>query len=47
MKGDLFKEVGADVVAPDRRLPQYLQKFVEQEIEKWAVPIKAAGVSGE
>jgi tripartite-type tricarboxylate transporter receptor subunit TctC len=41
-----LKEVGADVVAPDRRSPEYLQKFVESEIEKWAVPIKAAGVSG-
>ncbi len=33
------------VVAPDRRSPEYLQKFVESEIEKWAGPIKAAGVT--
>jgi tripartite-type tricarboxylate transporter receptor subunit TctC len=36
--------LGATVVAPERRSPEYLQKFVVSEIEKWAVPIKAAGV---
>src|SRR5215218_21583 len=38
-----LKEIGADVVAPDRRSPEFLQKFVASEIEKWAAPIKAAG----
>ena len=33
-----------DVVAPERRSPEYLQKFVESEIEKWAGPIKAANI---
>jgi len=42
-----LKEVGADLVAPDRRSPEFLQTFVASEIEKWAGPIKAAGVSGE
>jgi tripartite-type tricarboxylate transporter receptor subunit TctC len=42
-----LKETGSDVVAPERRSPEYLQKFVESEIEKWAAPIKAAGVVGE
>jgi tripartite-type tricarboxylate transporter receptor subunit TctC len=42
-----LKEIGADVVASDRRSPEFLQKFVASEIEKWAAPIKAAGVSGE
>jgi tripartite-type tricarboxylate transporter receptor subunit TctC len=37
-------ENGATVVAPERRSPQYLQKFVESEIAKWAAAIKAAGV---
>ena len=40
-----LREVGADVVAPERRSPDYLQKFVEGEIEKWAGPIKASGLS--
>jgi len=42
-----LKEVGADVVAPERRSPEYLQKFVVSEIEKWAAPIKAAGLTAE
>ena len=40
-------EIGATVVAPERRSPEYLQKFVESEIAKWAGPIKAAGIVGE
>ena len=36
-----------ELVAPERRSPEYLQKFVESEIVKWAAPIKAAGVVGE
>ncbi len=42
---DRMHELGVDLVAPERRSPQYLQKFVESEIAKWAGPIKAAGVS--
>src|SRR5262245_31499349 len=42
---DKLKEVGAIVVAPDRRSPEYLHAFVESEIKKNAVPIKAAGVA--
>jgi tripartite-type tricarboxylate transporter receptor subunit TctC len=37
--------LGAMVVAPDRRSPEYLDGFVKSEIEKWAAPIKASGVS--
>jgi len=37
-------ELGANVVAPDRRSPGYLQRFVESEIAKWTGPVKAAGV---
>jgi tripartite-type tricarboxylate transporter receptor subunit TctC len=40
-----IKSIAASVVAPGRRSPAYLQKFVESEIEKWAGPIRAAGVS--
>jgi tripartite-type tricarboxylate transporter receptor subunit TctC len=36
--------LGLIVVAPERRTPAYLQTFVEREIEKWAVPIRASGV---
>jgi tripartite-type tricarboxylate transporter receptor subunit TctC len=37
-------ELGAELVAPERRSPEYLQTFVVSQIEKWAGPIKASGV---
>jgi tripartite-type tricarboxylate transporter receptor subunit TctC len=40
-----LKEVGAMTVAPERRSPEYMQKFVASEIEKNAAPLKAAGIS--
>ena len=39
--------LGASLVAPERRSAEYLGKFVKSEIEKWAAPIKASGVSME
>lgn len=42
-----LKDLGAELAAPERRSPEYLQSFVEREIEKWAAPIKAAGLSAE
>ena len=39
--------LGLYVVAPQRRSPEYLAKFVANEIEKWAVPIRASGAIGE
>ncbi len=38
-------EVGATIVAPERRSSEYLQRFVESEIAKNAAPIKAAGIA--
>jgi tripartite-type tricarboxylate transporter receptor subunit TctC len=40
-------DIGADLVAPERRSPQYLQTFVGAEIAKWAGPIKASGATIE
>jgi tripartite-type tricarboxylate transporter receptor subunit TctC len=40
-----LKEVGAVTVAPERRSPEYLQKFVASEIAKNAAPIRAAGIA--
>jgi tripartite-type tricarboxylate transporter receptor subunit TctC len=40
-----MREIGADLPTGERRSPEYLQKFVETEIEKWAGPIKASGIS--
>lgn len=35
--------LGAVIVSPDRRSPEYLTKFMKSEIDKWAVPIKKSG----
>jgi tripartite-type tricarboxylate transporter receptor subunit TctC len=40
-----LKDIGATLVAPERRSPEYLAKFVASEIEKWAGPIKASGAT--
>jgi len=40
-----LRDIGATIVASDRRSPSYLQRFVESEIKKWAAPIRASGVS--
>ena len=42
-----MQAIGADVPGLERRSPDYLQKFVEAEIKKWAGPIKASGISAD
>jgi tripartite-type tricarboxylate transporter receptor subunit TctC len=42
-----LQELGAQIVPDERATPQYLGQFVKNEIEKWAAPIKASGVSVE
>jgi tripartite-type tricarboxylate transporter receptor subunit TctC len=42
---DRMQELGVATVAAERRSPDYLQKFVESEIAKWAAAIEAAGIS--
>jgi tripartite-type tricarboxylate transporter receptor subunit TctC len=37
--------LGMGVPPAERRSPDYLARFVASEIEKWAAPIKAAGIS--
>jgi tripartite-type tricarboxylate transporter receptor subunit TctC len=39
-----LKEVGCDLVPPERSSPEYLRKFVASEIDKWAAAIKASGI---
>jgi tripartite-type tricarboxylate transporter receptor subunit TctC len=39
-----LKQIGGDVVAPERRSPDYLAQFVAAEVKKWEGPIKASGV---
>jgi tripartite-type tricarboxylate transporter receptor subunit TctC len=40
-----LRELGAEVVASERRSPEYLQQFVESEIKKWAETINASGLA--
>ena len=42
-----FKDIGVTIPPPERRTPEYLTKFVPSEIERWAGPIKASGVSAD
>jgi tripartite-type tricarboxylate transporter receptor subunit TctC len=42
-----MKSLGATVAKPDQQSSQWLGQFVKSEIEKWAVPIKASGVSAD
>ena len=44
---DRLKAIAADIVAPERRSPEYLQRYVESEIKKWAAPIKASGINAD
>jgi tripartite-type tricarboxylate transporter receptor subunit TctC len=42
---DRLEGLGAQIVKEDEATPQYLAAYLKSEIEKWAVPIKASGVS--
>jgi tripartite-type tricarboxylate transporter receptor subunit TctC len=42
-----LKEIGATMVAPDRRSPDYLQGFLASDIAKWTAAIKAADIKVE
>ncbi len=42
-----LKDVGAELVPPERRSPEYLAKFVVSETAKWAPIISAAGLAGQ
>jgi len=40
-----LENAGLKFVSDDRTTPEYLAKFVQSETAKWAVPIKASGIS--
>jgi tripartite-type tricarboxylate transporter receptor subunit TctC len=37
-------EIGVTGIAPERRSPQYLAKFVADEVQRWEGPIKSGGL---
>ena len=40
-------DIGLIIAPPERRSPAYLASFTTREIERWATPIKASGVTAE
>jgi tripartite-type tricarboxylate transporter receptor subunit TctC len=42
---DRLHGLGVEIVAPERRSPEYLARFLESEIVKWTPPIKASGIT--
>jgi len=40
-----IESLGINMVPPERRTPEFLARFLPAEIEKWAVPIRASGLS--
>jgi hypothetical protein len=42
---DRLTELGAEIASNNQATPQCLGDSVKSEIAKWAVPIKASGVS--
>jgi len=47
MVQERMKSLGATVAQPNQQSPEWLGAFVKSEIEKWAAPIKASGVSAD
>jgi tripartite-type tricarboxylate transporter receptor subunit TctC len=42
-----YKRLGNTIAPPEQRSPEYLGQFIRREIDKWAGPIRASGVSME
>jgi tripartite-type tricarboxylate transporter receptor subunit TctC len=44
---DRLHSQGVEVVAPERRSPEYLARFLKDDIAKWTGPIKASGITAD
>jgi tripartite-type tricarboxylate transporter receptor subunit TctC len=44
---DRLDHLGLTIVPAEKRTPEYLASFLRREIERWAGPIKAAGISAD
>jgi tripartite-type tricarboxylate transporter receptor subunit TctC len=42
-----LEELGLEIVPLEHRSPEYLAKYLPQEIERWAKPIQAGGISAD
>jgi tripartite-type tricarboxylate transporter receptor subunit TctC len=39
-----LEDLGLEIIPPERRTPEYLAKFIPEEIERWTKVVKAAGI---
>jgi len=42
-----LEELGLEIMPREERTPEYLAKFLPEDIARWAKPIRAAGISGD
>jgi putative tricarboxylic transport membrane protein len=42
-----LEQLGLEIVPPEQRSPEYLAKLLPEEIERWAKPVRAAGISAD
>jgi tripartite-type tricarboxylate transporter receptor subunit TctC len=42
-----LEELGLEIMPPEQRTPEYLAKFLPEDIERWAKPIRAAGIAAD
>jgi len=42
-----LEDLGLEIVPPERRSPEYLAKFLPEEVERWGRIIRAAGISAD
>jgi putative tricarboxylic transport membrane protein len=42
-----LEELGLEIMPAEQRAPEYLAKFLPEDIERWAKPIRAAGISAD
>ena len=42
-----LEELGLEIIPTEQRTPEYLAKFLPEDIERWAKPIRAAGISAD
>ena len=39
-----LEDLGLEIVAPERRTPEYLAKFLPEEVARWSKVVQAAGI---
>jgi tripartite-type tricarboxylate transporter receptor subunit TctC len=40
-----LEDLGLNIPAPEHRTPDYLARLLVSELDKWAAPVKASGIS--